>query len=310
MFPVVYILLIIPVLHIIVFYFYLNISSFALAFQDRDGGFTLGNFVTFWKYFSTGADDMLGLNFNQSLKNSLIIYWVGFIIGNSIGMITCYMLTKHMIGDKFFRVCFHVPGLVGGVVMATINKGLFDWNGPYLEVLYKIFGQDSFAFGVQDNGLLGDKSSAFLTLLIYTEWGAIGGGGMILAGAFMRIPQEVFEAASLDGCGFLREIFQLAVPCAWPTISTTLIFGLCSMFTADLNFYMYSGGTGLYGMTSVGFYLYKFQAMISGADSSGGNYTWLYGYISAVGMVITFMTVPVAFLGRHVLSKLVEDVSF
>ncbi len=311
LFYVPYILLIIPVLHIIVFYFYIHMSSFALAFTNTHGEFTLGNFQTFFRFFFNGQKDMLGLDFNTSLKNSVFIYWTGFIIGNTIGLTTTYMLTKHMIGHKVFRTILHIPGLVGGVVSAIINIGLYDWNGPVLEVLIAIFGKESFAPAVLKNGLLGHSSTAFMTMCIRNWWGSIGGGSMILAGAFMRIPQEVFEAANLDGCGFIRETFQIAIPCAWPTISTSLLFGLCGMFTADLSFYTYSGGTGAYGMTSIGFYLYKFQAMISGADVLGGeDYSWLYGYISAVGMVLTIITIPFAFLGRVVLSKLIEDVSF
>ena len=309
MFPVVYLLLIIPVAHVIVFYLYLNFSSFALAFTGTKGQFTFGHIESVFRTIASGGKDSMGLNFMESLKNSMIIYWSGFIIGNSIGLITTYMLTKHMIWSKAFRVFFHVPGLVGGVVMASINQGLLAWDGPYLEVLYAIFGKDAFAFAVQDNGLLSHQSTAFLTMAIRNWWGSIGGGSMILAGAFMRIPQEVFEAASLDGVGFLREIFQLAVPCAWPTISTGLIFGLCGMFTADWSFYLYSGGKGQFGLTSVGFYLYKYQTLISGAED-GNEYTWLYGYVAAVGMVITFVTVPIAFLGRFVFSKMIEDVSF
>ncbi|MBQ4097743.1 MAG: sugar ABC transporter permease [Clostridia bacterium] len=310
-FPVVYLLLIIPVLHLIVFYFYVNFSSFALAFTDRYGDFTLGNFEAFLTtFFSGGVDSQGGGNPSLSLRNSLIIYWIGFIVGNSVGLITTYMLTMHIAGSKFFRVCLHVPGLIGGVVSVSINQGLLAYDGPITQVIFALFGKDNFNFAVQDGGLLAHESTAFLTLLIWNQWGAIGGGGMVLAGAFKRIPQEVFEAASLDGCGFLRETFQIAVPCAWPTISTSLIFGFCGMFTADLNFYLYSGGQNAHGMTSMGSYLYRYQALIAGAIDAGGNYDWLYGYVSAAGMIITAITVPCAFLGRYVLSKFIEDVSF
>ena len=239
-FPLVYMLLIIPVLHVLVFYFYVNFSSFVLAFTNMKGEFSFGNFENFFKTFFSGGTDQGG-NPSLSLRNSIIIYWVGFVIGNSIGLITTYMLTMHIAGSKFFRVCLHVPGLIGGVVSVSINKGLLAYDGPITQVIFELFGKDGFHYDVQYGGLLSHESTAFLTLLIWSQWGAIGGGGMVLAGAFKRIPQEVFEAASLDGCGFLRETFQIAVPCAWPTISTGLIFGFCGMFTADLNFYLYSG---------------------------------------------------------------------
>ncbi len=307
-FPLVYMLLIIPVAHILVFYFYVNFSSFALAFTDYKGNFTWGNFESFFKTFFAGGVDAQGGNPSLSLRNSIIIYWFGFITGNTLGLLTTYMLTMHMVGSKFFRVCLHIPGLVGGVVSVSINRGLLAYDGPITQIIFQIFGQDNFHYAVQDGGLLSHESTAFLTLMLWNLWGSLGGGSMILAGAFKRIPQEVFEAASLDGCGFLRETFQIAIPCAWPTISTSMIFGFCGMFTADYSFYLYSNGTNAYGLTSMSSYLYKYQTLVAGVE--GGNYDWLYGYVSAVGMVITAITVPCAFLGRHVLSKFIEDVSF
>ena len=213
------------------------------------------------------------------------------------------MLTKHMIFSRFFRVIYSLPGLVGGVVFSSTMLTMYQYNGPVVSALQSM-GID-LPMVILEQGLLGNDATAFGTLLFQNIFFGLAGGGMVLAGAFMRIPQEVFEAAKLDGCGFFRETFQLAIPCVWPTISTLFLFALCGVFTGDLSFYLYSHGTGSYGMTSVGFYLYKYQTLFSEQ-----NATFHYGYLSAFGVLITLMTLPLTLLGTWAASKFGQDVEF
>ena len=71
---------------------------------------------------------------------------------------------------------------------------------------------------------------------------------------------------------------------------------------------LYSDGTGKFGMTSVGYYLYRYNVAIS--QPGAGNNARLYGYISAFGLFITFITIPVVLLGRKLLEKMQENVEF
>ena len=130
---------------------------------------------------------------------------------------------------------------------------------------------------------------------------------MVIAGAYMKIPEEVFESARLDGCGLFREAFSIAIPCIWPTISTLLTFSFCSIFVAGDSFYLYSNGSGANGLTSIGYYMHRLQVAIS--ENVGSN-TYLYGYASALGLVITIFTIPVVLLGKKVLGKINDVVDF
>jgi ABC-type sugar transport system permease subunit len=209
-----------------------------------------------------------------------------------------------MIFSKAFRLIYHLPGIVGGVIMCIVMKEMYAPDGVVTNLVQK-FGIKLPALA-QHNGLLGSKETAFPTLMIYHFIFGIGGGGMIMAGAFMKIPEEIFESARIEGCGFFRETFQIALPCVWPTFSTLLIFSLCSIFTADYGAYLYSDGTGKNGLVSVGYYLYRYQVSISIAPDA----TYLYGYISAFGMLITLATLPIVLISRKLLSKFQDNVEF
>ena len=302
-FPFVYLMLLLPVAHIIIMYFWVNLSAITLSFTGYDSGsFTLDNYTSVFNALNNGLDSV-GLNPIISIKNSLLIWFVGHVIVPIICWLTTYMLTKHTVGSRVFRVIYSIPGIVGGVVFASVMKSIYSYNG----LVVSLFDSLGIKLPIQayEQGLLGNEKTAFATIMIQSAVMGLSGGGMVLAGAFMRIPEEVFESAKLEGCGLFRETFQLAIPCTWPTISTLMVFSLCGVLTSDLNFYMYSNGSGNYGMTSVGFYLYKYQVFFS-----EGGAQHAYGYLSAFGMCITIITIPFVLFGKWVLNRFWQDVEF
>jgi ABC-type sugar transport system permease subunit len=181
--------------------------------------------------------------------------------------------------SKGFRLIYYIPSIVGGVVFSVVMKEMYSYDGIVLKIL-KELGVELEPLVIK-NGLLGHVSTAFPTMMIQTLILSMAGGNMIMAGAYMRIPEEIFESAQLEGCGFFRETFQIAVPCAWPTLSTMTIFALCGIFTADCSMYLYSDGTGKFGMTSIGYYLYRYNVALT--QTSSGDH--IYGYISAFGVL-------------------------
>lgn len=302
-FPFVYLIVALPVLQIAIFFFYVNFSAIAMAFQDVEGNWS---FDSIQRVFYAFRDKQDSMNFNpwEMLQKSLISWGLVNIVCNLICIMTTYILTKHMIFSKAFRLIYHLPGLVGSVIMCIVMKEMYAPNGIVTNLVQSV-GVDLPVLA-QHNGLLGANETAFRTLMIQQFIFTIGGGGMIMAGAFMKIPEEIFESARIEGCGFFRETFQIALPCVWPTFSTLLIFSLCGILTADYGAYLYSDGTGKNGMVSVGYYLYRYQVSISQVPDA----TYLYGYVSAFGLLITLVTLPIVLISRKLLAKFQDNVEF
>ena len=302
-FPFVYAIIAIPVIQIILFFFYVNLSSFALSFTNSEGEWSLESYERVIKALVSG-EDHLGFNLQTLIGNSMIIWIVNHVIGFAISILTSFILTKHMVGSKIFRIIYHIPGIVGGVVFIGVMKEMFSSSGVVVNLL-ESFGVD-LPINIRKYGLLGYKPTAFWCIMAEQLIRSMAGGNMIMAGAYMRIPDEIFESAQLEGCGIVREAFQIAMPCIWPTLSTMTIFALCGFFTADCGMYIYSDGTGKFGMTSVGYYLYRFNVALTQV-SSGSH---IYGYISAFGLFMTLITLPIVFIGRKLLSRFQENVEF
>ncbi len=302
-FPFVYAIIAFPLIQIIVFYFYINFSAILMAFKDAEGNWGMGSVKAVTDAFVSGTDRS-GYKMWDMFFKSIIPWGIDNIFAFIVNLFLAFVLTKHMAFSKTLRLIYFIPGIVGSVIFTTIMKEMYAYNGIVTNAL-KSMGIKLPTFAVR-NGLLGAEETAFKTLMIQRALFQIAGGNIILAGAYMKIPQEIFESSQLEGCGFLREIFQIAIPCIWPTISTMFIFSICSILTYDYGAYLYSNGTGANGITSIGFYLYNYQVKIS----ENPDRIYLYGYISAFGIIVTILTMILVFVTRKIASKLQDEVSF
>lgn len=296
-FPFVYLLVLFPVAQFCLFWVYVKASSVAYAFQDdATGAVTLHHFSQVFEYMFVSSDS--GFNILTMMGRSFLVWGIGEIIVWPISLATTYLLYKKVIGHYFFRTVFQIPGLLGSVVWVSLMLAMSEYNGPIVGLLSAMGVK--FDSMVLSNGLFASAKTAFPTLLTIRFFMGIVGGSAVVTGAYARIPQELCEAAQLDGISFWGEFFHIALPCSWATLQTLIIFSLCSMFTADGNVYLYTSGTGEPGMATIGYYLYFLTYRISRSTSS----VLPYGYASAFGWVITLITVPIVLIGRKLLNKI------
>lgn len=298
-FKFIYLLILFPVLQFLVFWLYVNLSSITLAFQTIDGIFTLDNIKS--AFSSLTKQDMYGFNLGKMILRSLSIWAITNIVCAPVAVAATYILFKRVMGHYVFRVCFMIPGIVGGVVWISLLRYLVAYDGPVIDIVQSL--------GVQlppmalRNGLLSHEATAFPTILVITFITSLVGNNVVLTGAFSRIPAEIFESSRLDGAGFWREFVSISLPCVWPTLATLYTFAFCSILTADNNVFLFSQGTGSNGMATVGFYLYYLTLKLS---ETGGN----YNYPAALGVLLTMFAVPIALTMKKVLEKAVEPVEY
>ncbi len=294
----------IPVVQFAVFWFYVNLDSLTLAFRDNQtNAFTLRYFKEVLEAFTVEDHPLLGgFRLSEVIGRSVSLWAIANLIAFPIGLCSTYVLFRKAIGHYVFRVIYMLPGLIGAVVWVATVKQLAAFNGPVVAILTDL-GVDLPRM-VLDQGMFYSEQTAFPFLLFMTFILGIAGGSAVLTGAMARIPQEIYEVGKLDGIGFWTEFFRIVIPCIWPTISMTLTFSLCGIFTADGNVFLYSNGTGKPGMSTTGYLLYKLVLDLRNGVSVN------YGFPAALGMVLTFMTLPIALGGRYLLEKITEPVEY
>ena len=117
-----------------------------------------------------------------------------------------------------------------------------------------------------------------------------------------RVPQEVMEAARLDGVPWYRELTQIILPMVWPTLATTLILVITSMFnsTGPILLFMEAGAELDNPATmTISFWIYRQTQKAVDLN-----------YPAAIGMFFTFISVPVVFIVRFIFNKIDPQVTY
>ena len=107
-----------------------------------------------------------------------------------------------------------------------------------------------------------------------------------------RIPEEVLEAARLDGVGMLRELVQIILPMVWPTLTTLIVFTFVGIFTASGPILLFTKGQ--YDTVTISYWILS-VVMNPAGDAR---------YASAVGLIFTLVALPIVLLVKWGMEKL------
>ncbi len=296
----VYLLIAAPVLQFAIFWVYVNLSSFTLAFKNPFGEFTFDNFKDVW--YGMTNPDADGTSILTMIGRSFTLWFISNVVVFPISLCTTYVLFRRVCGHYFFRVVYILPSLIGGVVWVATMREVLSEHGAVVYILKNL--NVDLPAAVKDGGLLNDVATAFPTLCISVFVFGIAGGNVVVTGAYSRIPSELFEVGKLDGIGVWKEFFTVCLPCIWPTVSTLVTFSLCTIFIGEGNVFLYTDGVGGKGMDTMGFYIQMLVYRLTNTSAA----KLPYGYPAAIGLVITLITLPIVLVGRWGLEKLVEAV--
>ncbi|MDR5701883.1 carbohydrate ABC transporter permease [Agromyces aerolatus] len=159
--------------------------------------------------------------FLRSVLNTAIYVGVGVPITLVIGFLLAVALNTGIPKfRRFFRAAFYVPVVTNIVAVATIWQYAFNARGPVNSFLE--------AFGITGPNWLGDASYALPVLLALGIWLNFGTAMILYLAGLQGIPEDVYEAAALDGAGRWRTLISITWPMLRPT--TLLVSILLSIF--------------------------------------------------------------------------------
>ena len=286
------VMLAVPLLNLLIFYFGVNINSVLLAFKENIGGetvFSLYNFQRLFKEFASSASVV-----NEALKNTLIFFFLSFIIITPLSLIFAYFLYKKIYGYKIFRFVFFLPSIISATVLTTLYKQLILPDGVISQLVRLVGGE------VPLLGYLATEDTALWAIVVYTLWTGFGVNIILFSGAMSKLPEEVMEYAKIDGVGTWRELVQIIIPMIWPTVSTMLTFAIVGLFTASGPILLFTKGQ--YGTYTISFWIFDLVQGVDGVTN--------FEYASAVGLFFTLVGVPIVMTVRHFINKLVEIVEY
>ncbi|MHC6201716.1 carbohydrate ABC transporter permease [Breznakiellaceae bacterium SP9] len=182
----------------------------------------------------------------------------------------------------FYRTIYYIPTLLGGsVAIAVLWRRLFAGDGIINVILNNLFS-------VTPPSWISNPKYSLYTLILLSVW-QFGSPMIIFLAGLKQIPNEYYEAASVDGAGKIRQFFNITLPSLSPIIFFNLIMQMISAFQSFTQAFIVSGGSGGPLDSTMFYSLYLY---IKGFGFSEMGYAsamgWILLLIIAVLTAVTF----------------------
>ena len=203
--------------------------------------------------------------FIETLENTFLFTFASQFLGLVLGKFGALLLLKPFPGRKIVRALIILPWAVPIALAAVAWQWMFD-------SLYSVINWTLVALNIIDRSQapnwLGNPHLAMLCVIVVNAWRFFPFAIIVFLAGITSIPQDVIDAATVDGAGFWRRNYQIILPMILPIVAIGLIFGVVFTFTDLSVVYLLTMG-GPVGATSVlGFE--GFQVGIVSGDVSHG----------------------------------------
>ncbi len=147
------------------------------------------------------------------------------------------LLNQRLRWVPFYRAVYYIPTLLGGsVAVAVLWRKLFERDGLVNSAL-------SFLGFTNLPGWITNPKYALWTLILLSVW-QFGSSMIIFLAGLKQIPEEYYEAASVDGANKVRQFFAITIPLLSPVILFNLVMQMIGAFQAFTQAYIIGGGSG------------------------------------------------------------------
>lgn len=199
-----------------VVFVYPTLSTFALSFFQYSG---VGGEMTFvgWDNFTYMFHDR---HLIHSLVNTLVLMVIVPLPTLLLSLLTAAALARKDLKERnFYRTVFFFPSVLSFVVVAVVWNFILTPNSGLLNNLLRAVGLESAALP-----WLGDSRTALGAVAVVLVWQAFGYYMVMYIAGIDSIPQELYEAAEVDGATPFQQFRKITIPLLWSILRITIIF--------------------------------------------------------------------------------------
>ena len=185
--------------------------------------FLHGMFLSFCKFKTTSNWQWVGFsNYVKAFSDESFRYSFGFtalfavvsvILINVLAFVVAYALTQGIKGTNIFRTVFFMPNLIGGIVLGYIWSMIFDG-----------------ILGAYGTSILLNKTWGFWGLIILMCWQQVGYMMIIYVAGLQAVPEDMIEAAKIDGATAWQTLTRITIPNVMPSITICTFLSLTNGF--------------------------------------------------------------------------------
>ena len=214
---------------ILIFLVYPVIASLYYSFCEYSV-LTPAQYIGLGNYQDLMSDEV----FWKSMWNTFVYAVVALPLGSTIAILLALLLNMEVKGKAFFRTIYFLPSLLPVIAVAILWQWIFNGKFGLLNYMLSLVG-------IHGPNWLADPQWSKTALIMMSLWGA-GNTMVIYLAGLQEVPQELYEAADLDGAIGLRKIWHVTLPMISPVIYFNVIMGIIGSLQVFAGPYILGGG--------------------------------------------------------------------
>ena len=232
--------------------------------------------------------------FWNAVENTLAIWVIATIPQLLLALWLAHLLNTKLRARTFFRMCVLLPQVTSLVAVALIFTQLFSRQ-------YGLINYGLGAFGASHIDWESGRLSSWVALSVMVTWRWTGYNALIYLAAMQGIPEELYEAAAIDGAKSWKQFWHVTVPMLRPTIIFTVILstiGGFQLFTEPFLFEpLHTGATGGSSRQyqTLAMYLY---------EKSFGSGQFKFGYAAAIAWSLFLIIVFASLINYTIVRRI------
>ncbi len=237
-------------LYYAVFILYPIVATFYYAFHSivPEGGRLLTQYVGLENFVQLFSDDI----FFRAVNNTII--WA--VAGPLLEMVTATTLAFFVYFrvplHRFYRTAWFAPMLVSGVIVGLVFKWIFNFDWGLINVGLRGLGLDHLALN-----WLGRRDTPLAVVIFVHYWATFGYSFILLLAGLSAVPEELVEAAHIDGASRVQTSLRVLLPMLMPTFITVLILSFMGKMRAFHIVWVLTGGGPMHFSETVATYVQK-----------------------------------------------------
>lgn len=263
-----------PTIILVILFSYVPFYGVKMAFQDYNIYDPSKSEWVGFKYFMEifSSKELL-----LSIWNTIYISLLSIILVFPTSIIFALLLNE--VKDGLFKrsvqTCSYLPHFLSWISVIGIVTALYAKNGPINDLICLITG------GTERRLFMAEQGMFVPNIIILSIWKELGWGSVVYLAAISGIDASLYEAATIDGAGKLRQAWSVTIPQLMPTIIIMIIWKIGSIFSSNFDL--------IYGMQNAFINFETIQTVIYKQGIEGGDYAMTTAFGLAQGVVNIIM---------------------
>lgn len=256
--------------------YYCIVNTVAVSFTDWDGMSAEFSMVGLKNYVEMVHDPV----FWTSVVNNIVFFFGTVFVQAIIGFILAVLLKQKLPGSNLFKAIYFMPIAMATSIITAIFKIIMDPTNGALNQFLRAIHLDNLAMS-----WLGDPKVAMFSVILVNIFQWMGFSMITYYAGLMSLPDDVYEAAKIDGAGFFRTTISVTFPMLKGTTNVLIILGIVgSLKTFDIVKLLTAGGPG---RTTTVMNTYLYEKAFNNFDAGGA---------ASIGVAILIIAMVMSFL--------------